>query len=105
MRNVLDIPGDEIVDRDDAMAFREQAIGQVRAEKTGAAGDNGNARRPFLRHRALTKRPSKEYARTNCYFRRRTRIAPLSKPELRINSAQLEGSGTAIAYGAAPVAM
>ena len=36
----VEVPGDEIVDRDDAMPFREQAIGQMRAEKSGAAGDD-----------------------------------------------------------------
>jgi hypothetical protein len=42
---VLDIgemPGDEVVDRDHAMTFREQPVGQVRAEKPGAAGHDGN---------------------------------------------------------------
>ena len=32
--------GDEIIDRDDAMPFREQPIGQMRSEKTRAAGDD-----------------------------------------------------------------
>ena len=40
--DVLEVAGDEIVDRDDAMTFREQPVGQMRAEKSGAAGDDRN---------------------------------------------------------------
>ena len=42
-REVLDVralPGDEIVDPDDAMPFREQPVREMRAEKSGAAGDH-----------------------------------------------------------------
>ena len=42
MLDVGEVAGDEIVDRDDAMPFREQAIGQMGTEKSGAAGDNGD---------------------------------------------------------------
>ena len=51
-RRVLDVrevPGDEIVDRDDAMPFREQAVRQMRAKKTGAAGNDGDGRRTGAR--------------------------------------------------------
>ena len=40
---VLDVgwvAGDEIIDRDDPVPFRQQPIGQMRAEKTRAAGDD-----------------------------------------------------------------
>ena len=36
----VEVAGDQIVDRDHAMPFREQPIGQMRAEKSGAAGDD-----------------------------------------------------------------
>ena len=44
-REVGDIVGvarDEIVDGDDAMALGKEAVGEMRAEKSGAAGDNGH---------------------------------------------------------------
>ena len=40
--DVGNIPGDQIVDRKDTMPFGQQAIGQMRSEKSGATGDNGN---------------------------------------------------------------
>src|SRR5471030_1330235 len=45
--DVLEIASNEIIDRDDAMPFGEQPVGQMRSEKTGTAGDDGN----FLRTR------------------------------------------------------
>jgi len=42
MSDVGNIPGDQIVDRNDTMPFGQQAIGQMRSEKSGATGDNGN---------------------------------------------------------------
>ena len=42
MPDVLQVARDQIVDRDDAVAFLEQTIGQMRSEKAGAACDNGN---------------------------------------------------------------
>ena len=42
MADVRHIPGDQIVDRDDAMPFGQQAIGQMRSEKSGATGYDGN---------------------------------------------------------------
>ena len=42
MADVCHIPSDQIVDRDDAMAFGQEAIGQVRSEKSGATGYDGN---------------------------------------------------------------
>ena len=42
MPDVGNIPGDQIVDRNDTMPFGQQAIGQMRSEKSGATGDNGN---------------------------------------------------------------
>jgi len=42
MADVCNIPSDQIVDRNDAMTFGQKAIGQMRSEKTGAAGHDGN---------------------------------------------------------------
>ena len=42
MPNVRVAARDEIVDRDDAMTFRQQTVGQMRPQKTGATGDDGN---------------------------------------------------------------
>ena len=42
MANVCNIPSDQIVDRNDAMTFGQEAIGQMRSEKSGAAGHDGN---------------------------------------------------------------
>jgi hypothetical protein len=36
--------GEKVVDRDDAMTFRQQAVREMRAEKTGAAGHHGDRR-------------------------------------------------------------
>ena len=36
------IARDQIVDRDNAMTFRQQAIRQVRPQKTGGAGNDGD---------------------------------------------------------------
>ena len=44
------VAGDQIVDRDDAMPFGQQTIDQMRAEKTGAAGDDGDRVRISLGH-------------------------------------------------------
>ena len=40
--DVGSIPGDQIVDRNDTMPFGQQAIGQMRSEKSGATGHDGN---------------------------------------------------------------
>ena len=42
MADVCNIPGDQIVNRNDAMAFGQEAIGQMRSEKSGATGHDGN---------------------------------------------------------------
>ena len=42
MLDVREIAGHEIIDRDDPMPFRQQSIGQMRPEKTRAAGDDRN---------------------------------------------------------------
>ena len=42
MADVGNIPSDQIVNCDDAVAFRQQAIGQMRSEKSSATGDDGN---------------------------------------------------------------
>ena len=42
MADVRNVPSDQIVDRNDAMAFGQEAIGQVRSEKSGATGYDGN---------------------------------------------------------------
>ena len=42
MADVCNIPSDQIVDRNDAMTLGQKAIGQMRSEKTGAAGHDGN---------------------------------------------------------------
>ena len=41
---------DEIVDPDDAMTFRQESIGQMRPQKTGATGDDGNGISFVRRH-------------------------------------------------------
>ena len=48
MRDVREVAGDKIVDRDDAVAFREQTVGQMRSQKPGATGDDGNGLRFLL---------------------------------------------------------
>ena len=40
--DIGEVSRDQVIDRDHPMAFREQAIGQMRAEKPGAAGDDGD---------------------------------------------------------------
>ena len=45
------IAGYQIIDRDDPMAFRQQPIGQMRAEESGAASDHGDRLR--TRHDVL----------------------------------------------------
>ena len=40
--DVLEIAGDKIIDRDDAMPFRQQPVGQMRPEKTRATRDDRN---------------------------------------------------------------
>jgi hypothetical protein len=56
MLDVRQVTGDEIIDRDHAVAFGEQAIGQVRAEETGAAGDDRDGALAGIRgHGALLK--------------------------------------------------
>ena len=42
MRDVVHRAGDKIVDANDFVAARQQQVGQMRAEKTGGAGDDGN---------------------------------------------------------------
>jgi hypothetical protein len=42
MSNVRIAPGNEIVDRDDAMTFRQKPVGQMRPQKAGPTGDDGN---------------------------------------------------------------
>ena len=34
------VAGDEIIDPDNAIAFRQKAIGQMAAQESGSAGDN-----------------------------------------------------------------
>ena len=40
MLDVREVPGHEIIDRDDLVTFAEQAVGQMRSEKASATGDN-----------------------------------------------------------------
>ena len=42
MADVCNIPSDQIVDRNDAMTLGQQAIGEMRSEKSGATGHDGN---------------------------------------------------------------
>jgi hypothetical protein len=42
MADVRNVPSDQIIDRNDAMTFGQQAIGQMRSEKSGATGYDGN---------------------------------------------------------------
>src|SRR5712692_1135186 len=51
--NVRRVARDQIVDRNDAMAFRQQTIGQMRSQKTSAASHNRNGLRLYLGHAAL----------------------------------------------------
>jgi hypothetical protein len=37
------VTGDQIVDSDDPMTFRQQSIAQVRSQKTSGAGYDGNS--------------------------------------------------------------
>ena len=53
MLDVRCVAGDQIVDRDHAMTFRQQSIGQMRSEKSGAAGHDGNRLRILRGHCAL----------------------------------------------------
>ena len=41
VRDVVHAAGDKIVNADDLVAARNEEVGQVRAEKTGSAGDDG----------------------------------------------------------------
>jgi hypothetical protein len=42
MPNVRVAAGDEIVDRDNAMTFRQESVSQMRAQETGPTGHDGN---------------------------------------------------------------
>ena len=42
MPNVRVAARDEIVNRDDAMTFRQKPVRQMRPQKTGPTGDDGN---------------------------------------------------------------
>ena len=48
VRDVVDASGDKIIDPDHPVAFGQQVICQVRAEKSGSAGDDGNGLRGFV---------------------------------------------------------
>ena len=50
MPNVRVAAGDEIVDRDDAMTFRQEPVGQMRPQKTGPPSDDGNGISLVRRH-------------------------------------------------------
>jgi hypothetical protein len=50
MADVRGVAGDEIVDRNDAMTFRQQPVRQMRSQKTRATGDNRNGFGFFLSH-------------------------------------------------------
>ena len=39
VRDVVGVAGDEVVEPDDLVTVREKAIGEMRAEEAGAAGD------------------------------------------------------------------
>src|SRR5439155_24918018 len=52
MPNVRVAARDEIVDGDDTMTFRQKSVSQMRPQKTGAPGDDGNGLRTH-RHAAL----------------------------------------------------
>ena len=47
------VAGDQIVDGNNAMTFRQQSIAQMRPQKTGGAGDDGNRLRILCRHCAV----------------------------------------------------
>ena len=42
VRDVLGIAGDQVIDRNDPVSFRQQAIGQMRPEKPSATSDDRN---------------------------------------------------------------
>jgi hypothetical protein len=46
------VAGDQIVDGNDPMTFRQESIAQMRSQKTGRAGYDGNRPRAFLCHSA-----------------------------------------------------
>ena len=52
--DVVHRTGDKIVDGDDLVAAREQQVRQVRAQKSGAAGDDGSGLRDRRRRFFLT---------------------------------------------------
>ena len=39
--DVVGIPRDEVIDGDDVMAFGEETVGEMRAEKAGTTGHDG----------------------------------------------------------------
>ncbi len=47
MANVRGVPGDEIVDRDDAMTFCQKPVYEMGTEKTRTSGDDRNRLRIF----------------------------------------------------------
>jgi len=58
------ITRDQIIHCDHAMSFGQQPIAQMRTQKTGAAGNNGNRSRFFVWH-ALRYLISEDQARNN----------------------------------------
>ena len=50
MPNVRRVARDQIIDRNDAMPFRQKSIHQMRTEKTRAAGHDGNGLGAFSGH-------------------------------------------------------
>ena len=41
MRDIVRVAGDEVIDPDHAVPFRQKAVGEMRAEETCGSGDNG----------------------------------------------------------------
>ena len=44
MREIVAVPGDEVVEPDDLVAVGKKAIGEMRTEKAGGAGDQRASR-------------------------------------------------------------
>src|SRR5437016_7586277 len=53
MGNVRGVTGDQIVNGNNAMTFRQKSIHQMRAEKTRPASDDGNRLGTFCGHCAI----------------------------------------------------
>jgi len=91
MRDIVEMAGDQIVDRDDAVAFGYVVIGQMPTEKASATGDDRDGLRLFPSHCALylmadARVGQRELARSSCSQHKKVNNF-LSNP--KINSATI----------------